>query len=99
MNSYDIDFEREESDMNAKKVGNNSGGVATEIKALCGVLLLGVGGGLVGEVLKSVEERVECESSVRMRMGVVDGEALVGVGDEMLGGVYIDCELVRDRRW
>ena len=99
MNSYDIDFEREENDMNAKKVGNNSGGVATEIKALCGVLLLGLGGGLVGEVLKGVEERVECESSVRMRMGVVDGEALVGVGDEMLGGVYIDCELVRDRRW
>ena len=74
MNSYDIDFEREERDMKAKKVGNNGGGVATEIKAICGVFILGVGGGLFAEVLKSVEVegvggggeigiemRVECE--------------------------------------
>ena len=74
MNSYDIDFEREERDMKVKKVGNNGGGVATEIKAICGVFILGVGGGLFAEVLKSVEVewvggggeigievRVECE--------------------------------------
>lgn len=62
-------------------------------------VLVGVGMGLVGEGLKRGEERVECESSVKRRVGVVDGEALVGGGNVILGGVHVDCELVRDRRW
>lgn len=74
MNSYDIDFKSEEIDMKAKKVVNNGGGVATEIKAVFGVFILGVGGGLFAEVMKSrevewvgsgremgIEMRVECE--------------------------------------
>ena len=82
MNSYDIDFKSEEIDMNVKKVGNNGGGVATEIKAVCGVFILGVGGGLFAEVLKSrevewvgsgremgIELRVEC-----VELGVCDWE-------------------------
>ncbi len=66
-------------------------------------MVLGLGMGLVGEGLKRAEERVECDSKVRVWRedeGEVErGEALVGGDNVILGGVYVDCELVRDRRW
>lgn len=62
-------------------------------------MVVGVCMGIIGEVLKRGEERIECEREVRVWSVDGDGDRLVGGVDSIVGGVYVDCELVRDRRW
>lgn len=56
MNKYDNVFERKDRDMSEKNRVNMGGGFATEMWMLCGLLVVGLGMGVVGEVMKRRSE-------------------------------------------
>ena len=82
MNKYDNVSERKDNVMTGKNRANMGGGFATEMWMLCGLFVVGLGMGVVGEVAKrrnevwvgsggemGMELRVVCEE-----VGVCDWE-------------------------